>query len=324
MSNSSDLRSIQLHAQQAITCYSLPYGGIGFGSHVITCYTMAMLYFGRKPLMPWRRVRHKNWTVCLSIASILSTSFLTCLSIYKCLLQQWQFMVLGIWMLTTNLTISVLIMVSPMFSMLKKAKKMKKRQEAENIIRAQYQFHVGSMQYFNEASEIKQPYQYRCAVHSVAPSQRQDYPRLISEAEIRSKSSLSFGVTLVLGTLWFLGCVAGVEAVVQISLPQFRFEAKHGIYFPLIVVSIVFGVFCFLPLWMIFSRCNKFCTYFCLPGQFKDAVKWTPVIICVFALLWMDWTLGIITGNLAGIPNKNVETLYWAYIASKRLGLLAL
>jgi len=43
----------------------------------------------------------------------------------------------------------------------------------------------------------------------------------------------------------------------------------------------------------------------------------------MFALLWMDWSLGIITGNLAGAPSKNVKTLYWSYFAAKRLGLLA-
>jgi hypothetical protein len=38
-----------------------------------------------------------------------------------------------------------------------------------------------------------------------------------------------------------------------------------------------------------------------------------PITICVFGLLWMDWTLGVVTGNLVGVPAKSAKALYWTY-----------
>ncbi len=61
--------------------YALPYGGISFASHLITYYTMTMLYLGRKPLLPWKRVEHKKWSLGLSLVSLITTTVLACISI---------------------------------------------------------------------------------------------------------------------------------------------------------------------------------------------------------------------------------------------------
>jgi len=37
----------------------------------------------------------------------------------------------------------------------------------------------------------------------------------------------------------------------------------------------------------------------------------------------MDWGLGIVTGNLVGVPTKEVKALYWAYFVAKRLPMLS-
>ena len=41
-------------AKDEIGCYALPYGGLGFTSHVLTYLTVFCLSHGRTPLMPWR------------------------------------------------------------------------------------------------------------------------------------------------------------------------------------------------------------------------------------------------------------------------------
>ncbi|KAH9206521.1 hypothetical protein DL95DRAFT_469548 [Leptodontidium sp. 2 PMI_412] len=35
--------------------YALPYGGLGFGSHILTYYCMFVNAYGRRPLVPWKR-----------------------------------------------------------------------------------------------------------------------------------------------------------------------------------------------------------------------------------------------------------------------------
>ena len=41
---------------EELRCYGLPYGGLGFASHILTYYTLACLWHYRKPLWPLRRL----------------------------------------------------------------------------------------------------------------------------------------------------------------------------------------------------------------------------------------------------------------------------
>jgi hypothetical protein len=41
-----NITALQIAARAETACYSLPYGGIGFASHIITYYTMVMLFLG--------------------------------------------------------------------------------------------------------------------------------------------------------------------------------------------------------------------------------------------------------------------------------------
>jgi hypothetical protein len=336
MSNASDILFIQAHAQKEIACYGLPYGGIGFSSHIITYYTMTMLYFGRKPLQPWKRVKHKKWSLGLSVVSLIATTILTSIAIHKCK-QQWEFMILGVWMLTTSITISLLTMASPVFSTLaavaaaKKKKQNAQQREQSNPAHLEQmqpipiaQIYPGPIQYSPDPNELKYPYQSQTPIAQEPDTadQAPDSPEL-SPVELKTQSARSLKIKVFLGTLWFLGCVAGIVAVINISIPQFKFEVKHTNYFHLVAITIVFGVLSFLPICILISRCTDCCCHQCCPHQLNHTLEWTPAFISMFALLWMDWSLGIITGNLAGAPSKNVKTLYWSYFAAKRLGLLA-
>jgi hypothetical protein len=229
MSNSSDILFIQAHAQKEIACYGLPYGGIGFSSHIITYYTMTMLYFGRKPLQPWKRVRHKKWSLGLAVASLIATIVLTSLAIHKCK-QQWEFMILGVWMLTTSITISLLTIVSPALSTLAviaaAAKRVQNVQQHEDQSNPAYvvlsppmamaPMHPRTIQYSQNPSETKYPHgsQIPVAQEEVVPDPAADSLGL-SPVEIKTQSARLLKIKVFLGTLWFLGCVAGIVAVIR-------------------------------------------------------------------------------------------------------------
>jgi hypothetical protein len=66
------------------TCYSLPYGGIGFGSHLLTYYSMVMLAYGYRPSPPFGRLRNKKWGVLLGMAQLIGSVVLTAVAIHKC------------------------------------------------------------------------------------------------------------------------------------------------------------------------------------------------------------------------------------------------
>ncbi|TEB25446.1 hypothetical protein FA13DRAFT_1765771 [Coprinellus micaceus] len=51
---------------EEIKCYNLPYGALGFASHVLTYYTILCLWFGRKPLWPFSRVSYSWFDLALA------------------------------------------------------------------------------------------------------------------------------------------------------------------------------------------------------------------------------------------------------------------
>ena len=53
------------------------------------------------------------------------------------------------------------------------------------------------------------------------------------------------------------------------------------------------------------------------------AVALAVSVVCL-ALLYSDWILGAVAGNLAGVPSGDIAWLYWAYFISKRLPLFSI
>lgn len=119
-----------------------------------------------------------------------------------------------------------------------------------------------------------------------------------------------------LSILWFCGYVAGVVGITAVTIPQYAIEKA------LYIVTCVFGGVILLGFTLIIVRPMYGCGVFSCKTTML-LLGSTPVLISIVALLWMDWTLGIVTGNLVGVPSQQAEVVYWTYVAVKRLGLLS-
>lgn len=54
LTNSTDsTNQTKVYAEET-HCYALPYGGTGFATHILTFYTIIILWYVRRPLVPWR------------------------------------------------------------------------------------------------------------------------------------------------------------------------------------------------------------------------------------------------------------------------------
>ena len=84
-----------------IVCYSLPYGGLGFASHVLTYYTIVCLAFGRRPLWPFKRIDHSKFGFGLSAVGLVGGLLVTVVTILRCR-NHWQLLVLAIWKLSMS------------------------------------------------------------------------------------------------------------------------------------------------------------------------------------------------------------------------------
>ena len=85
----------------ALKCYSLPYGGIGFLSHILTYWTILCLGFGRKPYWPWSRLSAGKFDVCLSSLQVVATVSIAILTIARCR-SRWQFVCIAVWKLVMS------------------------------------------------------------------------------------------------------------------------------------------------------------------------------------------------------------------------------
>src|SRR5436190_17160524 len=58
---------------EEMLCYGIPFGGIGFASHILTYYTLACLWNGRRPLMPWKKLEYGRFNFLLGIFTLVGT-----------------------------------------------------------------------------------------------------------------------------------------------------------------------------------------------------------------------------------------------------------
>ncbi|KAH8801728.1 hypothetical protein F5884DRAFT_837833 [Xylogone sp. PMI_703] len=92
---------------EEIQCYSLPYGGIGFTSHVLTYYTILALAVGHSPWAPWRQNQRSKIDIFLTTVSLIVTIIISGLTMARCR-SRWQFIAIAAWKLDLSVTLGFL------------------------------------------------------------------------------------------------------------------------------------------------------------------------------------------------------------------------
>ncbi|TFK65007.1 hypothetical protein BDN72DRAFT_901093 [Pluteus cervinus] len=84
-----------------MTCYSLPFGAIGFISHLLTGYTIICTSMNRRPLWPSHRLTSGRWDFFLAVGGILVSPALAIYTFTKCR-NTWQLLTIGVWGFTLS------------------------------------------------------------------------------------------------------------------------------------------------------------------------------------------------------------------------------
>ncbi|PMD16152.1 hypothetical protein NA56DRAFT_540116, partial [Hyaloscypha hepaticicola] len=89
-----------------IKCYNLPYGGIGFLSHILTYYTVTCLVSGKAPLLPkpGKDLKNGGTDVILSALGMIGSVVVSGFNISACRFR-WQFVCVGVWKLMLSFTL---------------------------------------------------------------------------------------------------------------------------------------------------------------------------------------------------------------------------
>lgn len=138
----------------------------------------------------------------------------------------------------------------------------------------------------------------------------------------KKRREVGYAALVWVGLIWVAGSIMGVYGIILFC------DGRWSVIGILNTVTAVFGLVVFSPaIYFVFNL-----------KHMKSDVFWMLVtvqlvLVCALGLLWMDWTIAAMTGNLIGVPgrsakdgpvNKKVEMLAWAYFALKRLPLLGI
>ncbi|KAF4628399.1 hypothetical protein G7Y89_g9761 [Cudoniella acicularis] len=70
--------------QAVFECYSLPYGGLGALSTILTLYTFGMTLLGRKPIFPFMEIEHSTFDFIIATISAIITTVTSIIAIKRC------------------------------------------------------------------------------------------------------------------------------------------------------------------------------------------------------------------------------------------------
>ncbi|KJA25322.1 hypothetical protein HYPSUDRAFT_161005 [Hypholoma sublateritium FD-334 SS-4] len=87
---------------EELHCYNLPYGALGFISHVLTYYTIVCICYGRKPLWPFKKLHNTKFDLILGAVGIALCIIMSIFTIVNCK-NTWQLLVIAIWKMSMSL-----------------------------------------------------------------------------------------------------------------------------------------------------------------------------------------------------------------------------
>jgi hypothetical protein len=102
-----------------LQCYSLPFGGLGFTSHILTYYTIICLWFSRRPLWPFKKIHHSKLDVILGSLGLVLCIVMSIITMVHCR-HTWQLLAIAVWKMSmsllngiTALHVAILVMYDP-------------------------------------------------------------------------------------------------------------------------------------------------------------------------------------------------------------------
>jgi len=98
---------------EEIKCYGLPYGLVGFISHLLTVYTVINIMRGYEPFRPWNRTTGSTIGLTLSVLSFASSA-IALRTVIECR-SHWQLVLTGLWKFILSLTSSAISLSSAWF-----------------------------------------------------------------------------------------------------------------------------------------------------------------------------------------------------------------
>jgi hypothetical protein len=283
--------------QAQIQCYGLPYGGLGFASHIITYFTVVCLWLRRDPLLPWKKICHPWRSFYMGLVSLILSVGFAVFTIVRCA-STWQFVTIAVWKvaLSTFLgcsTMSTALSVRPL--------------PGRGAFRPVNQSETRPG--YDAADDINLLLFNRYQGDQPAPDAIQQRGR--QQDDLRENNS----------PLWLFlyaaGLIVGLAGLFSLTKANWQ---NHTIR---LITYIMWGV----PGGIV--GLVGLCIACGVGDSFGERAGITFLALLaggvtgfgVIAALYSDWVLAAIAGNYSGVPSGDNAILYYGYFLAKRIPL---
>jgi hypothetical protein len=283
---------------QEMECYSLPFGALGFASHIFTYYTIIVLAMGRCPLRPWKLLACSWFDMCLSFIGLVGGSAIAVFTLVRCR-DHWQLFVIAIWKLSMSVFNGVVG-----FHIATIVRRFSKEQRSQDGLSAYLRLRrwdddrMASGKSTSGEGEVVRPATERVLIWGVLCKFSSDSFEMQEPNDDLTKTD-------------FPGMFAGFIGLISLIIRNWDdHPALHIIVF---VFSGVFG----------FTLVISTVTFFFGEGSVLS-FPITPLMFIMLSALFCDWSLGAMTDNLLGTPSGDSAGLYWSYFIFKRFTMFSL
>ncbi|KAK4168404.1 hypothetical protein QBC43DRAFT_310189 [Cladorrhinum sp. PSN259] len=299
---------------EQIQCYALPYGAIGFASHLLTYFTAFMLSRGRNPFLFWQKLKHRRFNLAVALIGFVITLVLTTLTMARCR-RTWPFILIAVWKLVLSVTLTGMTIQAAL-----------------------------------ETSEIPKPpkdimasftptyypmYSYSTSSMN-ARGQYQELHKSTSTVTLRTMNEdgepVERSVSLPQGKgryhrvwywfpLYFVGSVIGFVGIMNVVGKHIGENQKVKIItgaFGGVTLIVVLAVL--VACWLFMSGSGCFGT---VGVSFVAGAGVAVFVLSVLFAFYTDWVLAALAGDLVGTPSGDNAVFYWTYFAAKRLPMLS-
>lgn len=101
---------------EELKCYSLPFGFLGFLSHILTHWTVACNTLGRSPCWPPRKLTSGRFDIALGLSQILVTTVAAIITMARCH-DRWEISLLAFWKLVMGVAAGTMALTGAYCSM---------------------------------------------------------------------------------------------------------------------------------------------------------------------------------------------------------------
>jgi hypothetical protein len=282
---SSALPQPGTNPREQIQCYALPYGGLGFTTHILTYYTFIMLTLGRSPWR-WKRLTHYRLDLTLAIAGLPFTVTPVVVTMLRCR-SRWVFYLLAAWKLSLSLMICAATITTALIV-----------KQGVNVFernRGRY-MNMHNMRHYSPSYPIDDD-------DSVGPKYKVSHVRTLLWMAV-------YGIGTIVGFVGLVGLV--IEAWDEVTLLRHLTYGALALFIFLAVMGFAIGACCWpdrLPGSGIIAAFGTAALVFGF-----GAVIYSDWALAAVA----NNMVGSPDGN-----NIYVTILYWTYFAGKRLPMLS-